>query len=84
MKLFDVIQNWNLTEVFWGWFVAFIIHQELNVAYLIKKATKVHPTRYIKILDCYPCFTFWTSLIITQSITASIITFLIAQFLDRK
>jgi len=84
MKLLDVIHNWNLTNVIWGWFVAFIIHQEMNIAYQIKKATKIHPTRYIKVLDCYPCFTFWTSLIVTQSITASIIAFLIAQFLDRK
>lgn len=84
MKLLGDILNWNITEVVLGWFVAFIVHQEINIAYRIKKLIKVHPTRYIKILDCYPCFTFWTSLILTQSIVASIVAFMIAQFLDRK
>jgi hypothetical protein len=84
MKLLDVIQNWTWTDVFIGWFVGFIIHQELNIAYKIKKLIKVHPTRYIKLIDCYPCFTFWTSLIVTQSLVASIVAFFLATYLDKK
>jgi len=84
MKLSDVIQNWTWTEVIWGWFIAFIIHQELNISWRIKQVFKIHATKYVKLLDCYPCFTFWTSLIVTQSITASIISFLIAHIIDKK
>lgn len=84
MKLLEDTMNWTLNEVFISWFIAYIIHQEFNIAWRIKRALKYSPTRHIKLIDCYPCFTFWTTLIITQSIMTSIITFLLATYLDKK
>ncbi len=84
MRLLEGIQSWTINDVLIGWFVAFIIHQQFNVAYLIKRAFKMPVTVYRKFPDCYPCFTFWTTLIITFEPMAAILAYLIAILIERK
>ena len=67
-----------------GWFLAFIIHQEINIAYRIKKALRIKITKQVKLIDCYPCFTFWTALIVSLDIYPAILAYLIAVILDRR
>ena len=65
------LTTFNFAIALLGWFVAFLIHQEYNLPYRIKKLLRIVPTRYIKVIDCFPCFAFWVTLIITaQPITA--------------
>lgn len=84
MKFLEDIQNWTATEILIGWFVGFILHQSFNAPYRIKNLLGMSQTRYSKFPDCYPCFTFWITLIVTLSPIAAIGAFLIAQILDRK
>ena len=84
MRLLEDTMIWTWTDVFIGWFFGFIIHQEFNIAWRIKRMLNYSPSKYIKLIDCYPCFTFWTALIITQSVMASIISFFLATYLDKK
>ena len=84
MKLLNDIQTWTVNDVLIGWFVAFIVHQQLNIAYRIKRLFKWSITRYRKFPDCYPCFTFWTTLIITFEPISAIAAYLIAVIIDRK
>ena len=63
--------TFNFALALFGWFVAFLIHQEYNLPYRIKKLLRIVPTHYIKVIDCFPCFAFWVTLLITaQPITA--------------
>ena len=84
MKLLEDIQNWTINDVLIGWFVAFIVHQQMNIAYRIKRLLKMSVTKYSKFPDCYPCFTFWTTLIITFEPMAAILAYLISIIIDRK
>lgn len=63
--------TFNFALALLGWFIAFLIHQEYNLPYRIKKLLRIVPTNYIKVIDCFPCFAFWVTLLITaQPITA--------------
>jgi len=84
MKLEYVIQNWSATEILIGWFVGFIIHQEFNISYIIKRFFKIRVTKRIKLIDCYPCFTFWVALVVTLSPVSAIGAYLIAILIDKK
>lgn len=45
-------------------FVSILLHFEFNLSFRIKRALKIKPTKTIKFLDCFPCFTFWTGVAI--------------------
>lgn len=84
MKSLLVIDNWTITSALIMWFLTFFIHQKVNIGFYIKRALKFHVTTGIKVLDCYPCFSFWITLFCTFEPLTAIIVFLIATFLDRK
>lgn len=67
-----------------GWFIAFIIHKEFNISYRIKRLFKIHPTRYVKLIDCFPCITFWVTLAISLIPLTAIGAYLISIFTDRN
>lgn len=66
-----------------GWFTAFILHQELNMPFYIKSVLRLRLSKYYKIIDCYPCVTFWITLGLTWSPLASIGAYLIAVIIDK-
>lgn len=66
-----------------GWFVAFILHQELNYPFYVKKLLKLRVSKYYKLIDCYPCATFWIALLLTFSPTASILAYFGAVIIDK-
>jgi len=66
-----------------GWFVSYILHQELNLPYLIRRLFKMSMTKYVKLIDCYPCVSFWITFGLTWSPLASIGVYLIAVLIDR-
>lgn len=84
MRYTDAILNSILIDTLIGWFAGFIIHQELNFSYRVKRLFKLRVTKYVKLLDCYPCFTFWVALAITLNPISAIGAYLIAQILDKK
>jgi hypothetical protein len=97
-------------------FLAYFIHQELNISRRIKllmirlkfpfpvsrqnlhgtKRTVWDETDYIKLLDCLPCWSFWTAVVVTfvavnvfrtplaDAWPGPCITFLIMVHLDRR
>lgn len=66
-----------------GWFVAFILHQELNAPLYVKRLLRLRISKYYKVIDCYPCVTIWTTLALTWSPLASIGAYLIAVIIDK-
>lgn len=85
MRLLEDIQNWTWIELaLIGWFIAFILHNKVNVPYLIKRALKWKLTKYRAFPDCYSCFTFWTTLLITFDPMAAIAAYLIAIIIEKQ
>lgn len=64
-------------------FVAYILHQEINIGYRLRILLKLSRTKPYKLLDCYPCFTFWTVLAITQNIVLTMACYMIAVVIDK-
>lgn len=68
-------------------FISIILVFELSIAFRIKNAFKIDQFKYIKILQCFPCFTWWISIIViiltTGNIIESMATFVIASIIDK-
>lgn len=66
-----------------GWFTAFTLHQKLNAPLYVKRILRLRISKYYKVIDCYPCVTFWCTLALTWSPLASIGAYLIAVIIDK-
>ena len=64
-------------------FTAYVIHQEINIGYRLRMWLKLSRTKPYKLLDCYPCFTFWTALAITQDLILTMACYIIAVIIDK-
>jgi hypothetical protein len=80
----------DLTLALSIWFIVFVLHFKWNVGYYIRKVFKIKQTRSIKLLDCFPCQSFWVALITVFALTFTInpiiamLVYLIAQTTDKK
>lgn len=66
------------------WFIGFMIHQKWNASYRIKKLLKLKLSKEYKLIDCYPCFSFWLALLVSLNPITALTVFMIAQIIDRK
>ena len=64
-------------------FVAFVLHQEINIGYRLRMLFNLSRTKPYKLLDCYCCFAFWTALAITQDLILTMICYMIAVVIDK-
>ena len=68
-------------------FTSIILLRELSLSYRIKAILKLDQFTPIKVIDCFPCFTFWVSIITllftNENIIYSLATFVIATILDK-
>jgi hypothetical protein len=64
-------------------FVAYVLHQEINIGYRLRMLFKLSRTKPYKLLDCYPCFAFWTALAITQDLILTMTCYMIAVVIDK-
>jgi hypothetical protein len=75
----------NLEIYIVAMFVLVVLYHELNISYRIKRILpRVKVTDRIKVLDCFPCFCFWTSLICTFNIFVAMAVYVTAILIDRK
>lgn len=67
-------------------FVSVIISHELNFGYYFRKLFGIRISKPVKFLDCFPCFTFWTSVVmmfvLNDNLMLPITTFLISKIYD--
>lgn len=83
MKSFVDINSLTISSLIYSWLLGYCLHQKWNIPYYIKKRIGIHPTKRIKLLDCYPCFSFWISLFCTfEPLTASAV-FFVATIIDK-
>ena len=70
-----------------SFFSSIVLLRELSLSYRIKAILKLDQFTSIKVLDCFPCFTFWTSIITllftNENIIYSLATFLLATIYDK-
>jgi len=49
-------------------FISILLTEEINVGYYIRRILGIRRSKTIKILDCFPCFTFWLSLLVVAPV----------------
>lgn len=76
--------NFNEVQYLVLLFIVYMAHQRFNMPYYIKRLLRLKLTKHYKLIDCFPCVTFWTTLIITFNPLVSVATFLTAVIIDRK
>ena len=68
-------------------FATILLLREWSLSYRIKQLLKLDQFEKIKLLDCFPCFSFWASIIVVlfthENIIYSLATFVIASILDK-
>jgi len=68
-------------------FTSILLLHEWSIGLRFKTFFKLDPFKQIKLLECFPCFTFWTSIIVLiftqENVIYSLATFVIASILDR-
>lgn len=74
----------NFTWVVLSWFISFMLFHKVNIAYYIKRLFKLKQSKFYKLIDCYPCQSFWIALIITFNPIVAIAVYFMAQTIDRK
>lgn len=77
------MEQWIINALI-GWFIGFVLHQKLSLPYHFKRVFNIHVTRNIKLLDCYPCFTFWVTIILTFNPLSAILAYLISLIISKK
>lgn len=83
MKYLTDINYLTASNVILLWLLTYCLHQKWNIPYYIKKRIGLHVTKRVKLLDCYPCFSFWITLICTFEPLTAIVVFFIATVLDK-
>jgi hypothetical protein len=72
--------------VYLALFLTIILDHELNFGYYIRKLFGIRISKPIKLLDCFPCLSFWVSVIVTAvtncDLFVPIYTFLISKIYD--
>ena len=63
-------------------FVSIILVDVVDVPGKIKKLLKIKAHKRVAGLDCLPCFTFWTSLILTFNPFVAMATYLTAMIIN--
>ena len=74
----------NPTMIVLTWFAGFMIHQKFNASYRIKRLFKLKVSKEYKLIDCYPCFSFWLALGLSFSPITALTVYMIAIIIDRK
>ena len=70
-----------------SFFSSLVLLRELSLSYRIKSILKLDQFTNIKLIDCFPCFTFWTSLLVIfftgENFIYSLATFILATIYDK-
>jgi hypothetical protein len=68
-------------------FTSILLLREWSISLRIKTLLKLDPFKQIKLIECFPCFSFWTSVIVLiftqENIIYSLATYVIASILDK-
>ena len=67
-----------------AWFISFILSEKLGLSYRLKVMFGIKPTKQIKPLDCYPCFSFWFALLFSLNLYIAIIVYFVAFKIDQE
>ena len=51
-----------MKEVALTLFISILMNHELNIGYYVRKSLGIRISKPIKVLDCFPCFTWWLSI----------------------
>lgn len=65
-------------------FLLYVAHYTFSASFYVKKILGLKVSKTYKLVDCMPCQSFWSALLITLDPISAAATFLITSLLDRK
>jgi len=66
------------------WFAMYVLFIKWNIGYYIRKVFKISQTKPIKILECFPCQSFWVALVASSNPVVAMGVFLLAVLTQEK
>jgi len=63
-------------------FAIYVSYFSFNLPYRVRRVTGFSMTKPIKLLDCFPCGSFWFSLVLTGNPIFAMAVFLTSKLLD--
>ena len=84
-----MLLNWISFElkpiwILFIWFCVFISHFKLNSGYRVRQVLRIKQTRSIKVLDCFPCQSFWIALLTTFNPVIAMAVYFMAVVTEKK
>lgn len=78
-----------MTVTIWTLFISLILFEAIGLPVMLRNWLNIPFTKRVKILECFPCWTFWIGLFITlatlqfERIHEVVLAYLIAVFYDK-
>lgn len=82
MKYIELILNFDINRYIFAMALVFVLIDSLGLQTRIKRAFKIKITEHVKLIDCFPCLSFWISLIVTFNLTTAFAVFITAKFYE--
>ena len=81
--------NWisfelNIVAALTIWFGAFLLHFKFNLGYFVRKLLRVKQTQDVKVLDCFPCLSFWITLFVTLNPVVAMTVYFMAVLTEKR
>lgn len=77
------IQQFNIETITAFAFVMFIVIVKLNITYRVKIWLGLSVSKMIKPFDCYPCLSFWLTLLLTFNPFTAMAVYLISLIINK-
>ncbi len=65
------------------WFGVFIAHYKFNAGYWVRRLLRLSQTKGYKLIDCYPCQSFWIALLTTFNPLTTMLVYFMAQSTEK-
>ena len=76
--------NFEVEYVLIVWFFMFLAVFKFNLGYYLRNILRIKQTQPVKILDCFPCQSFWVALLTTFNPLVAIAVYCLAVLTDKK
>ena len=82
MRLIEHIQHFSIEQYIYALSFVFIMLDSIGLQTRVKRILKLKVSKQYKIIDCFPCISFWLALLITFNLPVAFAIFLTAKFYE--
>lgn|GEM_PF-6424636 len=82
MKLIQHILHFSIEQYIYAMSFVFIMLDSFGLQTRIKKILKLKVSEQYKLIDCFPCISFWLALLVTFNLPVAFAIFLTSKFYE--